>query len=345
MEEMWFDPQYPPGPIRAQNGSASAPSFSFEGDVNTGLYRSATADVLRVAAGGSQVANFGTAGFSVVSGVLKVPDGDASNPTYSFSSDDDTGFYYGGTNTIYVSNGGTLAAVFDPGYFQHTGRFFGGNGSAAAPTYGFGTDQDIGIYRSGTDGVGIASNGTAVSVFDSPNGGLFMQGSSKIYNTAGSAGTPSYSFNGDSDTGVYRVSPNTVGIAGGGVSIAEFTGASSTFKSGGSTRLIVDSNGLTLNGASKILASSGNDIWLDASAGDDVLITAGDDIIFFYTPGGVPTEVMRIDEGNTRIQFSIITNFNATMGNSTKDPTTDAPVDWVEVQIAGVTHYLPAYAA
>lgn len=45
------------------------------------------------------------------------------------------------------------------------------------------------------------------------------------------------------------------------------------------------------------------------------------------------------------IRFGDIVNFAGTMGNSTKDPTTDAPVDWIEVQIAGTTRYLPAYAA
>lgn len=38
-------------------------------------------------------------------------------------------------------------------------------------------------------------------------------------------------------------------------------------------------------------------------------------------------------------------DFQMAMGNSTKDPTTDAPVDWVEVKIGGTTRYLPAYAA
>lgn len=38
-------------------------------------------------------------------------------------------------------------------------------------------------------------------------------------------------------------------------------------------------------------------------------------------------------------------DFRMTMANSTKDPTTDAPDDWVEVKISGTTRYLPAYAA
>lgn len=43
--------------------------------------------------------------------------------------------------------------------------------------------------------------------------------------------------------------------------------------------------------------------------------------------------------------LNAIANFRATMGNSTKNPATDAPADWVEVQINGTTYYIPAYAA
>ena len=38
-------------------------------------------------------------------------------------------------------------------------------------------------------------------------------------------------------------------------------------------------------------------------------------------------------------------NFVGTMGDSTKDPTSDAPADWVQIAIGGTTYYLPAYAA
>ncbi len=38
-------------------------------------------------------------------------------------------------------------------------------------------------------------------------------------------------------------------------------------------------------------------------------------------------------------------DFRWSMGNSTKDPTTDAPADWVQVKISGTSYYLPAYAA
>lgn len=49
--------------------------------------------------------------------------------------------------------------------------------------------------------------------------------------------------------------------------------------------------------------------------------------------------------GTGLIRFGDIVNFAGTMGNSTKVVGTDAPADWVQVQIGGTTYYLPAYAA
>ena len=53
--------------------------------------------------------------------------------------------------------------------------------------------------------------------------------------------------------------------------------------------------------------------------------------------------------GNAYLQMQSalggILQFQMTMGNSTKDPTTDAPADWIEVKIGSTSYYLPAYAA
>lgn len=45
------------------------------------------------------------------------------------------------------------------------------------------------------------------------------------------------------------------------------------------------------------------------------------------------------------VEASGVHDYRWAMGDSTKDPTTDAPADWVEVKIGGTTYYLPAYAA
>lgn len=40
-----------------------------------------------------------------------------------------------------------------------------------------------------------------------------------------------------------------------------------------------------------------------------------------------------------------VVDYKWTMANSSKDPTTDAPADWVQIKIGGTTYYVPAYAA
>ena len=45
------------------------------------------------------------------------------------------------------------------------------------------------------------------------------------------------------------------------------------------------------------------------------------------------------------VEASGVIDYQWAMGNSTKDPTSDAPTDWVEIKIGGTTYYLPAYDA
>jgi len=45
------------------------------------------------------------------------------------------------------------------------------------------------------------------------------------------------------------------------------------------------------------------------------------------------------------VEATGVVDYRWAMGDSTKDPTTDAPADWVQVKIGGVTRFLAAYAA
>ena len=49
--------------------------------------------------------------------------------------------------------------------------------------------------------------------------------------------------------------------------------------------------------------------------------------------------------GTGLVRLGDIINYAGAMGDSGKDPTTDAPDDWVECEIGGATYYLPAYTA
>lgn len=56
------------------------------------------------------------------------------------------------------------------------------------------------------------------------------------------------------------------------------------------------------------------------------------------------TNTWALKTGVGKVEFGDIINFAGTMGNSTKNPATDAPADWVQIQIGGTTLFVPAYA-
>jgi hypothetical protein len=84
--------------------------------------------------------------------------------------------------------------------------------TAAAPSFSFTGDTDTGMYRAGTNTLGLTTGGTVrlslstsslVSTlpFDAPDG---------------TAGVPAFTFSGDTDTGIFRPSANTLAFTGGG---------------------------------------------------------------------------------------------------------------------------------
>lgn len=76
----------------------------------------------------------------------------------------------------------------------------------------------------------------------------------------------------------------------------------------------------------RIRNSSGGELWAFNNSGHLAQDTTDGGLLIF-------------NKANTTMRF------NGAMGNSTKVVGTDAPADWVEINIAGTTYYLPAYAA
>jgi len=81
---------------------------------------------------------------------------------------------------------------------------------------------------------------------------------------------------------------------------------------------------------------------ISISADDDVdIFTSGD---LTLTSGGSGTAIELYSDLAINIADNIF-DFNVVMGDSAKNPASDAPDDWVQVKIAGTTYYLPAYTA
>ena len=84
-----------------------------------------------------------------------------------------------------------------------------GDGSAAAPAFSFADDANTGLYRIGTDNIGIATNGT--KAFDVS--ATAATSALPVVHPVGSAAAPAATFTGDTNSGIYRVGADDVGVA------------------------------------------------------------------------------------------------------------------------------------
>ena len=136
-----------------------------------------------------------------------------------------------GTNLTFNSNTGVLTTTGFSG--DLTGDVSLGNGSAAAPSLHFESDVNTGVYRRQEDCLGFSTAG--VERFWISNGGTsvfygdIVAASGEIRISNGTASVPAFSFDSDSNTGIYRVSDGNLGIT-----------------SNGTQKLFVNSTGLNI---------------------------------------------------------------------------------------------------
>ena len=98
-------------PFSAPAAVVGAPSYSFTGDPNTGIY-SPAADQIALATVGVQRANVHAAGVDATV-AFRGPNGAIGAPTFSFTGDPDTGMYSAGGGIIGFSSNGALQVDID----------------------------------------------------------------------------------------------------------------------------------------------------------------------------------------------------------------------------------------
>jgi hypothetical protein len=217
--------------LQCYDGTVTAPGLTFATDPDSGLYRIG-ANNLGLALSGAKVVDYSTTGISVTgtttsSGVLKGPNGAAGAPSFSFTSDTDTGVYRVGADDIALSAGSIK--VLDCGV------------SCSIPvglTVTQPSDNTPGITTTGTGtGAGIVTTGgdtgpgiTATGGGTTGGGGVFVAtgdgfgvdgtGSGTGYGVVGTGGADGVggSFIGGSNGGVGVVGAGTGNSAGGSFS-------------------------------------------------------------------------------------------------------------------------------
>lgn len=186
-------------------GTAIAPAFAFETDTNTGIYQNG-ADILAFTAGGANRFQVTTAYLQPLVKIANI-DGTAALPSYTFDSDNDTGFYRVGVNSTGLALGGEVVQLHD----RTATNFYASNSGTPA-------------LRWQIDQAGLNSN----------NG-------SRLYCGDGTLALPGISFASDTDTGLFRINANEIRIGCGGALIATFAGSSWALTNGSTTVLEYDS--------------------------------------------------------------------------------------------------------
>jgi len=191
------------------SGTNAAPSYSFTGDLTTGMYR-VGASTVGLTTGGTLRSSISTT--EIVNTLpLRGPSGDATTPSYSFSADSDTGLY-NTAGLIGFTTDGTSRATLSSTALTTTVPFRGPNGLVSAPTYSFSGSTNMGIYSAAGSTVDTAIAGVNVESVSSSA----ITTTIRYLSIAGAAATPTYSFSGDTNSGMYSVGADIVGIAANG---------------------------------------------------------------------------------------------------------------------------------
>lgn len=191
-------------PIIAVTGTASAPSYCFSGDTDTGMYSDPSTDVVGLTTNGTSRLLINTASITTTLPFLASA-GSVSAPSYSFSSSTGSGMYYTGTaNTIALATGGTARLTLNTASITTTLPSLNPNGTVSAPSYSFSSSTGSGMYL-GSGFVGISYTGSDI----------FSAYPTETI-TKGRCRADSFYFRLDPNTGISNDNPSEFHFYGGG---------------------------------------------------------------------------------------------------------------------------------
>ena len=180
-------------------------------------------------------------GTQPMNGAFRAAPGTTLEPGITFDGDTNTGLYSLTNGSIFFTSDGVQTAEFSQssvllggGHSVNAFIHLASDAGVSNPTYSFFGDPNTGMFRSGTDELAFATAG--ISRLRLRADGNIQSGSGilgAIYiraNIAGSIGFPTYTFEGNEDTGLFRYGLNGVGVT-----------------SGGSLALGINANGISYN--------------------------------------------------------------------------------------------------
>jgi uncharacterized protein (DUF2237 family) len=185
------------GPFIAVDGTVAAPAFSFTLDSNTGFYR--------IGSGNTGYSADGVNVLSMASTAITA----AANIDFVVS---------GGGELLGLPatpSGATAAAskAYVDSITSGSVTLLAPDGTVGAPSFSFDADPDTGFYRIGSGNTGYSADGVNVLSMASTD----ITSAVPFFVPNGTVGAPTFAFTGDSNTGMYHVSPDVIGFSTGGV--------------------------------------------------------------------------------------------------------------------------------
>lgn len=205
------------------DGTATDPAIVFASDTGTGIYTTG-AGILAIASATTATAQFDNIGLSLAAGSqLGLDDGTVTDPALMFTSDTDTGIYWGGAGILtFTANGADSVDISTAGLVMATGKQIqAADGTKTLPAISFANDSNTGFY-SGSDGViSVSINDTDIANWDS--GGLTMKTGAQIVTDSGNIAAPGLTFTGALDTGIYLAGANQMRVTSLGIDVLQMS--------------------------------------------------------------------------------------------------------------------------
>ena len=133
---------------------------------------------------------------------VALADGTAGAPSLAFTNDQTTGVFLAGAGNLNLVTAGVARLGMNSTAVFPTVPVQGANGTAAAPTYSFLSDQNIGIYRVGEDAIGLSTTGVLRWTFQHPQtifAGSTIADAAALNILITNSGTGNSSFNATTD--------------------------------------------------------------------------------------------------------------------------------------------------
>lgn len=149
---------------------------------------------------------------------------DGSGRTVTFG----TGFASGGNITLSASAKAAIYFVFNGvGWFQLSGQDLvtglAADGSAAAAGIGFTGQPDMGLYKVSATEMGLTVGGVKAGAVSTT--GItainFLAAGTQLFTGNGTVSAPAWTFLSDTNTGVYRIGADNIGVTIGGTKILD----------------------------------------------------------------------------------------------------------------------------